>query len=331
MNLNYFLSLLFLAISQLAYSYDFSFLSEEKKQDLIYQDFRFYYYSIPNPNISLNNSEENISSVVIDIPVSEAFTLSEKLLSFSNPIIYKALKRNNQIESVFTKHELGLSNKSFESETISSTSWGRSLTFLLIILLLVLSKLFNGIKFKSYLFNWINNKDLNNISTEDKVFFEPVSLLLFLASFLTLSYSVYYIIEYYNYQKLFEFYVLDSYFKVLLALSIVFFGYYLIVNVLAFAFEEYQLLFNFRYYTIQTFYVLGMILFPMILLIEYSSISASNLIYISYVVFILFFVIRFLKLFININYKGVFSKLYIIFYLCTLEILPIFIIIKQLS
>lgn len=306
-------------------------IQNNEKESCVLKEFRFYYFS----NVELvdeNTDEELIENNEEEISLNDALKISQIFIQNTSPTIYYALNRSNLQSSIFTNHELQVVNKEIRFEKgIASTKFSRTFSLFLTLLLILIAKLSNAVKFKSYFVNWFNNKDLTNISLEDKTFLEPTSILLFLSSIITINYLLFYTFQYFEITQFMGFFNFENIFQTMLFTVVFLFIYYLSNLLLTIIFQQQKFGFNFRYYTVQSVYVSLIVLFPIVLLMEYSIISLKTLFVITLLCLLIIGFVRFIKLFSSLNYQTSFSKLYIILYLSSLEILPCLLVIKKFS
>lgn len=306
-------------------------IQNNEKESFVLKEFRFYYFS----NVELvdeNTDEELIENNEGEISLIDALKISQIFIQNTTPTIYYTINRSNLQPSIFYNHELQIADNEINFEKgIKSTKIARTFSLFIILLLLLFAKLSNTVKFKSYFVNWFNNKDLTNISLEDKTFLEPTSILLFLASLLTINYLLFYTFQYFEVTQFMGFFNFENIFHTMLFTIVLLFIYYILNLFLTIIFQQQKFGFNFRYYTVQSVYVSLIVLFPIVLLIEYSFINLRILFILTLLFLAIIGFIRFIKLFSSLNNQSSFSKLYIIFYLCSLEILPCLLVIKKFS
>ena len=204
--------------------------------------------------------------------------------------------------------------------TVVDTNW---ITILLVLLLacIFLLKGVNANRLKGSLSSLINNSFIETEIEDNSSFFNLFQSIIFVFSMLVLSLFLFKIMLFYfgeNAHNLF------SYFKIL---SVVF-SYFTIKWLLEFLFSHlFKINKQVKFFLVSKhnyLYSISFFLLIAVVLVEYSQLNTSFLVYFS----IVLFSIRFLFHVIN-NKKLVFSKLfYFILYLCAFEIAPLFILFK---
>lgn len=248
-----------------------------------------------------------------------------------------ALKYNNQQlstnlintrPSMFAPHLLKIKHMQQQTLNTYSTDW------ILITLLLCIS-LFAWIYYSSskrikQIFNAIlSNRSINQLSRDGDLFKERITIPLTLNYLVTFSLFVFFIIHHFANLKVNNLFTVFSFFKLLALISLLVLVKWSITSFIGFVFKNNNasniLLLNGLIFNI----VIGIMLIPLNIFLIYTNLSISaNILYFGIFTILIINAIRYYRnIIIGISYSK-FSQFYLFLYLCTLEILPLLIIIK---
>lgn len=205
-------------------------------------------------------------------------------------------------------------------------SW-QSLILTLTVLLLGLAKAFSKSRFKQTYKSLFNYRVAQEVCGEEKVFFHRVNLLLTTNYILITALFIYQLKELIN-QNVFSyadgvFYVLIIVFLILLN-----FGKILFVKILAFIFNVPHLVSDYLFNLTLFNNLLGVFLIPVLALMYFTSLDFGLILqFFALPLLCISFILRLLRVVALGTEKGV-SYLYIFLYICSLEILPLVVIIK---
>ncbi len=208
---------------------------------------------------------------------------------------------------------------------VSISSW--QIVLLIIGILFVgLAKAFNTNRFKQISKAFFSYQTASEIIREEKAINHRVNILLSSTFLLSISLFIYQImtlakINLSNMEVVF-------YLKILAFLIAIYVVKYLFSYILAFVFKQQTLFFEYVFNISLFNNLLGLMLIPTILVLYFSHINNTVLVnYIAIPIFILVFILRVLRLLKIAKTKNI-SYFYIFLYICTLEILPLVVMIK---
>lgn len=240
----------------------------------------------------------------------------------SDQVPIRYIQKNNIEEGEVIIQELYQSE--FKIQQVES--W-QSLMLLLTVLLFGLAKAFSANRFKQTYKSLFNYRVAQEICSEEKVFFHRVNVLLTVIYILVtalLIYEVRMMLNIVGAQELdWSFYPITILF--LLAIN---FGKLIFSKVLSFIYNTPDLVVDYVY-TVSLFNGLtGVILIPVLSLMYFTSLDfIFSITYLVLPLLCIVFISRLLRLFVISDSKGV-SYFYIFLYICTLEILPLVVMLK---
>jgi len=233
------------------------------------------------------------------------------------------------IRHIKTKLNTALPTKIVFTPTLRKVfiaSWQIIILFVAILFVGV-AKAFNTNRFKQISKSFFSYQIASEIIREEKAINHRVNLLLSSVYLLITGlfvYQLFLILAKTNSINMgFVFYL-----KILTFLIAIYSVKYLFSYVLAFIFKQQTLFFEYSFNLSLFNNLLGLMLIPAVFLLYFTRISSSFLInYIAIPIFIFVFTLRILRLLKIATSKNI-SYLYIFLYICTLEILPLVVMIK---
>jgi hypothetical protein len=271
-------------------------------------------------------------------PDTVDFTTSEGNLSFlsSNKegrvLIYPKgyvpeTKENRYVKSPFVKHELHA--KSLKSEERQPGEGWVFVSLIGIFVLLLLTRRLNPKKLVTYLSAIYNRRAQNELFEEENLLSSPFSLILFVAFCLTASLFTIKAIGLTPTTILQEYGAFTTFGVFALILLVVYTFKILFIQFVGAVFNIYPVARQYAFNVYLLNNILGLLLIPLVAIAYYSGGPADTwAVYAGIVLFIVFFVLRFLK---SLSIEGIISPvnlLYLFLYLCTLEILPLLVAVK---
>lgn len=280
-----------------------------------------------NSNVVILKKEKKIINTLVS-PVPVSLPLTDSLVQVQDSVVFelsninkipirKAIKQNTT-----TKYP---SKITFEPTLkYTNNSVWPSIVLTSTLLLLAFTKAYGLNRFRQIYKSTFSYYSANEVVREEKVFFHQVNFSLFLVYLLTISLLLYFVTTAINPNNNYPFLYPSIVGLVTLAYLIKF----LFNSILAYLFDCVQYIPFYTYNVLLYNYLLGVILIPNLALIYFSDIS--NTVMLNRVVLPLICIvllIRFIRFF-AIGNSNNFSYLYIILYICTLEILPLVVLGK---
>ena len=209
---------------------------------------------------------------------------------------------------------------------LSGELWLIGVLLLSLTLFVFIKKLF-GDKLKIYAKSLLGYQFLNKMFREQNIVNQRFAALLSALFYINTSLLLYYTALHIS-QSLFGFFGFGYYFEMLLFLLLSVLSFTIINKLLEFIFEVYDII-NEYLYTVYYFHrVLGVFLLPVVIFYPYlPSIIAQPLLYLGWSIVLLLFIFRWFRG-VQISFKHRISFLYMILYLCALEIIPLMFISK---
>jgi len=203
----------------------------------------------------------------------------------------------------------------------------QTLLLVLTITLVGLAKAFSTNRFKETYKSLFNYRVAQAICNEEKVFFHRVNVLLTINYLITISLLILQVKELLNYGNSqvtsgMFFFIILGFLLSIVVLKLAF------AQFLAFVFNTPQLV-NDYIFTITLFNnLLGILLLPTLSILYFTTMEQVQILsYIAIPVLLFTFIFRVVRLVVIGNLKGV-SYFYIFLYICSLEILPLIVLIK---
>jgi hypothetical protein len=222
-------------------------------------------------------------------------------------------------------------NAQYEMYFVPRTLEYKPMDWVLPILLLCLGiitvlKSFNLKKIQLYFSAFITNRFINQIIREEKFLFGFTSIGLMLNSVLGLGLFLYFVIDYFSNSTA------DFAFWLILAISIGFFGLRIIMfKISEFILGRQEALSEYLLNQLTTNYTLGLVLIPINFCLYYLQVEQIQyLMLASFVIVLVVLSIGYIKTTYLGLFKYSYSLLYIIFYICTLEFIPLLIMSKYI-
>lgn len=234
-------------------------------------------------------------------------------------IPFRKVDKEQNIDANSTKQVL------FEPtlRTNINTTWP-SLILTLATLLLAFTKAFGLTRFRQIYKSLFSFYAAHEITREERVFFHRVNFSLFIIYLTNISLLLYYLVNTYKPESDTSFLFPIILMGVVLAYLIKF-----ISNaILAYVFSHEQMTPSYSYNVLLYNYLFGVFLIPALALIYFSNINDLSLMkFIIVPLILIVLTIRFIRFFV-IGISNNISILYIILYICTLEILPLVVLGK---
>ena len=236
-------------------------------------------------------------------------------------------KENRYVKSPFVKHEL-------HTRALKATERnpGEGWVFVALIgifILLLITRRLNPKKLVTYLSAVYNSRAQNELFEEENLLSSPFSLILFLAFCLTASLFTIKVIGVTPYGLLEKYGALNSFGIFALVLLVIYTAKILFIQFVGVVFNIYPIARQYAFNVYLLNNILGLLLIPLVAIAYYSGGPADTwAVYAGIALFAMFFVLRFLK---SLSIEGIISPinlLYLILYLCTLEILPLLVGVK---
>lgn len=201
----------------------------------------------------------------------------------------------------------------------------QAILLVLSVLLIAIAKAFNAARFKQIASSLFSNNSMYEAIRSEKMFFNQANLLLHLVAVISISMFLY---DYLLYKDLFYNSTSLFYLKIAVFVLIFYAVKQFLGMILNYLFDFHSLSAVYVYLTSIHTILAGVVLVPLMVLNYFSSFGELS----GYRTFILVFVamifiINIIRLFLVGKQKNI-SVLHIISYLCTLEILPLIVIIK---
>lgn len=295
--------------------------------------------SLSANNTSIGKPTYYMLKTAIDTDMNKS---SDSLNKYSDSLSYTcffsyASKYNNQPQSanlintrpsMFAPHLLKVKHLQQQTLNTYSTDW-------ILITLLLCTSLFAWIYYSSskrikQIFNAIlSNRSINQLNRDGDLFKERISIPLTINYLVTFSLFVFFIIHHFANLKANNLYTVFTFLKIFALVSLLVLAKWTITSFIGFVFKNNNassiILLNSLIFNI----VIGILLIPINVFLNYTNYSISvNILYFGVFTILIINTIRYYRnIIIGISYSK-FSQFYLFLYLCTLEILPLLIIIK---
>lgn len=205
-------------------------------------------------------------------------------------------------------------------------SW-QSILLLITVLLLGLAKAFSVNRFKQVYKALFNYRVAQEICSEEKVFFHRVNVLLTINYLLLTALLIYQIRSLFN-SSLFTMNEGLLYPVIVIFLVLLYFAKLIFTKILAFIFAVPHLVSDYTFNLTLFNNLLGVLLIPVLSLLFFTSLDVVLILkFLALPVLLISLVMRLLRVYILGSSKGV-SYFYIFLYICSLEILPLVVMIK---
>jgi hypothetical protein len=205
-------------------------------------------------------------------------------------------------------------------------SW-QSLLLIASVLLLGLSKAFSVNRFKQTYKSLFNYRVAQEICGEEKVFFHRVNILLTVNYFLITALFIYQLKETLN-QNVISYSGGTLFFLILLFLIVLYFGKLIFAKIFSFLFSVPYLVSEYTFNIALFNNFLGVLLLPVLAIMYFTDLNFEIILqFIALPLLFIVFILRLLRLVVLGVNKEV-SYIYIFLYICSLEILPLVVMIK---
>lgn len=247
-------------------------------------------------------------------------------------IVSQSLKDSTQLkptqfsESIFSRHLLITKKIEPKPKPYESQNW-LVLIFVLVLFLIGILRVFYQKKFMLFINAFVSKRFSNQIIREENAISQSTSVVLSIVFFISISVFFYSASRYFhlNYS---EYSDIQYFFVILLACIAFYFLKFLLNKLGGFIFKAYKETDEYIFNQFLVIQILGLLLTIWCILLNYSpKISKEVIIYIGFGTLTIGFLVRMIKGFGIANMNS-YSPVYIFLYLCTLEILPLIIIVK---
>ena len=229
-------------------------------------------------------------------------------------------------KSIFANHLL--KTKSFEPKVkvIEQHNW-MFLTILLPLLLIAILRVFYQKKFSLFINAFISKRFSNQIIREENALSQTTSVLLSVVFLISISLFFYLVTEHFH-QSILGFNGFQK-FSVIVILSFFFYILKMLTNKLGgYVFKVYKETDEYIFNQFLVLQILGLLFTMYCIILNYgANFDKSMVIYLGFGTMIIGFIVRMIKS-IGIANMNTYSAVYIFLYLCTLEFLPLIIIVK---
>lgn len=233
------------------------------------------------------------------------------------------------VKSIFSNHLL--QTKSIKPQAINpnTQNWIAPLLLLLVLMVAIL-RVFYQKKFTLFFQAAFSKRYSNQLTREENVLTQGVSVILLMVYLFSFSLFLYFVLNYYH----ITFYSEDSFINYLaiVLFSVLFYSIKVIlIKISGFIFNTLKDTSEYIFYQFLMFQFWGLLLSIICIVYLYGSyeINKTYLLYTGFAILIFSFILRIIKS-KEIASVKVYSPFYIFLYLCTLEILPVLILIKLL-
>lgn len=239
-------------------------------------------------------------------------------------------KENRYVKSPFVKHELKA--KALKADERKPGEGWVFVSLIGIFVLLLLTRRLNPKKLFVYLSAIYNRRAQNELFEEENLLSSPFSLILFVAFCLTTSLFTIKAIGLTPGGIIQEYGAFATFGVFALILMGVYTFKILFIQFVGVVFNIYPVARQYAFNVYLLNNIMGLLLIPLVAIAYYSGGPADTwAIYAGIALFIVFFVLRFLK---SLSIEGIISPvnlLYLFLYLCTLEILPLLVAVKLIA
>ena len=246
------------------------------------------------------------------------------LLSGSNNEVRSASVLSNGVKKDFNYdivQELALPTLKFQQ-----VDWWQSVLLVVVVLIVGLAKAFSSSRFAQVYKSIFNFRIAQEVCNEEKVFFHRVNILLLLAQLIIFSLFALELIGFFRSENTpVDDLLFPSIASVLLGFCVVKF---VLIKLLAFVFELQSVVTYYIYNAILFDNFLALLFYPILILLYYTSLNSILIIqYVSFSLFFIVLIMRLIRLYLLSSFNG-FSYVYLFVYICTLEILPLVVMLK---
>ena len=260
--------------------------------------------------------------------VLEIDTIPKGIQLIYRPSGPDSLKNNTQVftKSLFSQHLLKSSRFEPKIKAVHQQNW-MVIVFMLILFLVGILRVFYQRKFTLFLNAFFSRRFSNQITREENALTQSTSVVLSVVFFLSISMFIFLVSQHYH----FDLFGQSGWLKflfILIACTIFYLLKLLSNKVGGYLFKAYKETDEYIFNQFLVIQILGLLLSICCILLSYSVILNKEwIIYAGFCTLIIGFFVRMIKSFGIVN-MNTYSPVYIFLYLCTLEILPLIIIVK---
>lgn len=269
---------------------------------------------------SLKAEARKVILEIDTIPKGLNTIVSENLLdtTYQKPVEFT--------ESLFSPHLLSTKKIEPIPKVAMEQNW-IVYVFVLILFLAAILRVFYQKKFTLFINAFISRRFSNQILREENALTQSTSILLSAIFFISAS-LFFYLVSKYFHQNISGYSEWQSFLLILLACVGFYFLKLFINKVGGYIFKTYKETEEYIFNQFLVLQILGLLLIIWSILLKFSTnINKEIFIYAGFSTLLLGFIIRMVKSFGIVN-MNTYSPVYIFLYLCTLEILPLIIIVK---
>lgn len=238
----------------------------------------------------------------------------------------KSIKPVTFSESIFKGHELKYSKSNLDQCRNSNMDWIIGVV-LFVFILSTWVRITAEKRFIQILKCFISSRPTAELSREGIIFSQRGSIELFITFIFSTSLLIYLVCDYF-YPAFDEANGFLTYVKIVTIITGIYVSKFIILKVLGSVFNIANEMGEYITNIFVFNEIFGLVILPLLILIAYSSFFDILFIDVAIVIFILFYLYRLLRG-VLIGTKNLkFSKFYLFLYLCTLEILPLMVLIK---
>lgn len=229
-------------------------------------------------------------------------------------------------KSLFSHHLLQTSRFEPKEKVVQQQNW-MVVVFLLILFLIGILRVFYQRKLTLFLNAFFSKRFSNQILREENALTQSTSVVLSAVFFISISMFLFLVSQHYNFD-LFGQTGWQKFLFIVIA-CIVFYLLKLLSNKLGgYLFKAYKETDEYIFNQFLVIQILGLLLSICCILLSYSdNLNKEWIIYVGFATLLIGFFVRMIKSFGIVN-MNTYSPVYIFLYLCTLEILPLIIIVK---
>ena len=259
---------------------------------------------------------------------------SKEIIFLSDTLIKPVITVKSKIQacqSLFKSHNLQIKNSETDQLRKSNESWIAVILLFCVIIFTYIR--FNFRKRLGQIFKaFFSERNINQLVREGNLFYEGISIPLFINYTLVISLFVY-LINKNVYGALDKHSEWIFYGKIILIILLIYLLKILIIQAIGFIFKSVKETTQHILVVYIFNQVLGLILLPFLIIIYYTTFYSSFNAFIFYTaltVVLLFYLFRIFRLAFFGLFHSKFSNFYLFLYLCTVEILPLLILTKFL-
>lgn len=239
----------------------------------------------------------------------------------------KSVKPVSYTESVFKGHELKNTILFSEKVKMPTSAWIVAV-ILFIFILVTWVKIISEKRFIQIFKCLFSPRLTSQLTREGLLFSQRGSIELFVAFVFSTSLLIFLTCDYFM-PGFTENYGLLGFVKITLSVSGLYLGKYIILKILGSVFNVSNEIGDYITNVFVFNEILGIVFLPLLVIIAFNQFFDIYIIDLAIIIFILFYIYRLLRGMMIGTKNLKFSKFYLFLYLCTLEILPLIVIIKM--